>query len=294
MNWDFIYRGENKEIDEEARASTEGSFIRLSNGFTHYELGGSDSSKAVVLVHGFSVPYFIFDPTFDFLADSGFRVLRYDLFGRGFSDRPPAKYNMDLFVRQLKELLDALDLKQVNLIGLSMGGAIASVFTVNFPERVRRLALMDSVGTRPAPFSWIYKAAMLPGISELILGMVSADRMVQSMASGFFDPEHVKMFQDQCRVQIQYRGFKRALLSTLRNKTVDGIPEVYQSLGKLDVPVLLIWGRNDRTLPLEQSGDILSAVPRAEFHVIEDCGHIPQYEKPEEVNPILQQFLDLT
>ena len=294
MNWDFIYRGENKEIDEEARASTEGSFIRLSNGFTHYELGGSDSSKAVVLVHGFSVPYFIFDPTFDFLADSGFRVLRYDLFGRGFSDRPPAKYNMDLFVRQLKELLDALDLKQVNLIGLSMGGAIASVFTVNFPERVRRLALMDSVGTRPAPFSWIYKAAMLPGISELILGMVSADRMVQSMASGFFDPEHVKMFQDQCRVQIQYRGFKRALLSTLRNKTVDGIPEVYQSLGKLDVPVLLIWGRNDRTLPLEQSGDILSAVPRAEFHVIEDCSHIPQYEKPEEVNPILQQFLDST
>ena len=198
---------------------------------------------------------------------------------------------MDLFVSQLKELLDALDLKQVNLIGLSMGGAIASAFTVRFPKRVHRLVLMDSIGTRPAPFSWIYKAAMLPGISELILGMVNTDRMVQSMASGFFDPEHVKMFQDQCRVQIQYRGFKRALLSTLRNKTVDGIPEVYQRLGKLDVRVLLLWGRNDQTLPLEQSRDILSAVPRAEFHVIEDCGHIPQYEKPDEVNPIIQQFL---
>jgi len=151
--------------------------------------------------------------------------------------------------------------------------------------------MMDSIGTRPAPFSWIYKAAMLPGLSELILGMVSADRMVQSMASGFFNPKHDKMFQDQCRVQIQYRGFKRALLSTLRNKTVDGIPEVYQRLGKLDVRVLLLWGRNDQTLPLEQSRDILSAVPHAEFHVIEDCGHIPQYEKPDEVNPIIQQFL---
>ena len=75
---------------------------------------------------------------------------------------------------------------------------------------------------------------------------------------------------------------------------MDGIPEVYQRLGKLDVPVLLLWGRYDRTLPLEQSRDILSAVPRAEFHVIEDCGHIPQYEKPDEVNPIIQQFLTST
>jgi len=294
MNWDFIYRGEIKEIDDVARASISGSFIRLSNGCTHYELCGPASGEAVVLVHGFSVPYFIFDPTFSFLVDSGFRVLRYDLFGRGFSDRPRVKYNIGLFVNQLKELLDTLNIKQTNLIGLSMGGAIASAFTVNFPERVHRLALMDSVGTRPAPFSWIYKAAMLPGISELILGMVNTDRMVQSMASGFFDPEHVKMFQDQCRVQIQYRGFKRALLSTLRNKTVDGIPEVYQNLGKLDMPVLLIWGRNDQTLPLEQSRDILSAVPRAEFHVIENCGHIPHYEKPDEVNPIIQQFLAST
>ena len=292
MNWDFIYRGETKDIDDDIRASTSGSFIRLSNGFTHYELGGPDSGKAVVFVDGFSVPYFIFDPTFSFLVNSGFRVLRYDLFGRGFSDRPHVKYNMDLFVSQLKELLDALDLKQVNLIGLSMGGAIASVFTVNFPEHVRKLALVDSIGTRPAPFSWINKAAMLPGISELILGMISTDRMVQSMASDFINPERVKMFQDQCRVQIQYRGFKRALLSTLRNKTVDGIPEVFQRLGKLDMPVLLIWGRNDQTLPLEQSRDILSAVPRAEFHVIENCGHIPHYEKPDEVNPIIKQFLN--
>ncbi len=294
MNWDFVYRGETKEINDNVRASTSGSFVRLSNGFAHYELGGPDSGEAVALVHGFSVPYFIFDPTFSFLVSAGFRVLRYDLYGRGFSDRPSVKYNVDLFVSQLKELLDALDFKQVNLIGLSMGGAIVSAFTVRFPERVRRLALMDSIGTRPASFSWIYKAAMLPGISELILGMVSTDRMVQSITSCFFNPGHIEMFQDQCRVQMQYRGFKRGLLSTLRNKTVDGVPEVYRRLGKLDVPVLLIWGRHDRILPLEQSGDILAAVPCAEFHVIENCGHIPQYEKPDEVNPIIQKFLTST
>jgi pimeloyl-ACP methyl ester carboxylesterase len=292
MNWDFIYRGETKEIDDQVRASTGGSFIRLSDGFTHYESCGPDNGQAVVLVHGFSVPYFIFEPTFNFLIGAGFRVLRYDLFGRGFSDRPRVKYNIDLFVDQLKELLDILNIKQVNLIGLSMGGAIVSAFTVNFPQRVRRLILIDPIGTCSMPLAWFYKAAILPGVSELILGLAGAERMVQSIASDFFDPEHVKMFQDQYRVQLHFRGFKRAILSTLRNKTVDGFPEIYQRLGKLNIPVLLLWGRNDRTLPLEQSREILSAVPRAEFFIIEDCGHIPHYEKPEDVNPILQQFLN--
>jgi len=292
MNWDFIYRGETKDIDDDIRTSTSGSFIRLSNGFTHYELCGPDNAQFVALIHGFSVPYFVFDPTFNFLVSAGFRVLRYDLFGRGFSDRPHVKYDIDLFVNQLKELLDALNIKQVNLIGLSMGGAVASAFTVNFPEHVRRLILIDPVGIQSRPLSWVYKTATLPGVSELILSLISTERIIQRAAADFFDPEHAKLFQNQYRSQMQYRGFKRAILSTLRNKTVDGFPEVYQRLGKLGMPVLLIWGRNDRTLPLEQSCDILSAVPRAELHIIENCGHIPHYEKPEQVNSILVNFLN--
>jgi pimeloyl-ACP methyl ester carboxylesterase len=294
MNFDFIYRGETKNIDEEVRASAGGAFIRLSDGFTHYEISGDESNAdvPVVLIHGFSVPSFIFDPTFAFLSHAGFRVLRYDLFGRGFSDRPRTKYNLDLFVRQLKGLLDGLGFEQVNLIGLSMGGAIASAFTVNHPERIRKLVLIDPVGTCPMPLSWMYKAAILPGVSELILGLAGTERMIEGLASDFFDPKHVKRFQDQYRVQMQYRGFKRAILSTLRCKTVDGFPEVYQRLGKLEMPVLLFWGRDDQTLPLEQSRSILSAVPRAQFHILENCGHIPHYERPDELNPILEQFLN--
>ena len=271
--------------------STRDSYVRLSNGYTHYELCGPENGEPVVLVHGFSVPYFIFDPTFSFLVDSGFRVLRYDLFGRGFSDRPHVQYNIDLFVVQLRELLDTFNIKQVRLIGLSMGGAIASTFTVSFPERVYRLILIDTIGTHRVPVSWVYKVALLPGVSELILGLAGTERIVRRAASDFFTPDHVKMFENQYRVQMQYHGFKRALLSTLRNKTLDGIPEIYQHLGKLDMPVLLIWGEDDWTLPLEQSRGILSAVPRAEFRLIENCGHVPPYEKPKEVNPIIQQFL---
>ena len=147
------------------------------------------------------------------------------MIGCFFLDRPHVQYNIDLFVNQLTELLGALNIKQVNLIGLSMGGAIVSAFTVNFPERVGRLVLIDPVGIQSMPLSWMYKVAILPGVSELISGLVGTDRIVQRVACDFFNPKHIKIFENVYRVQMQYRGFKRAILSTLRNKTAAGFPE---------------------------------------------------------------------
>ena len=292
MNWDFIYRGETKYLDDITRRSTSsGSFIKLLDGYAHFELDGVVSGQPVVLIHGFSVPYFIWDPTFHALTSAGFHVLRYDLYGRGFSDRPNINYDIDLFVRQLYDLLDGLNLQHIDLIGLSMGGAIASSFTVHYQQRVNQLVLIDPVGVLPMPLKLSYKAALLPGISELILGLADTEIMISGLASDFYDPSHVKLFLAQCSEQMQIKGFKRAILSTLRNKTLDGFPKVYEQLGKLNIPILLLWGRHDPTLPLEQSDPLLMLISQAEFHIIENCGHIPHYERPEIVNPILIEFL---
>ncbi len=156
----FFDRDEIKELNEHTRQQAEGSFIQLTSGVTHYEAGGNPTGDVVVLVHGFSVPYFIYDPTFTFLIESGFRVLRYDLFGRGFSDRPQVPYNIELFVNQLTDLLDALRLTQpVNLIGLSLGGPITATFTVRHPGRVQKLVLIDPAGARPIQLSLMLQAA---------------------------------------------------------------------------------------------------------------------------------------
>ena len=292
MNWDFIYRGETVSLDDATRkTATSGSFIKLTDGVTHYELVGDPKGLPVLLIHGFSVPYFIWDPTFQGLASSDFRVLRYDLFGRGFSDRPHLRYDIDLFVRQVRDLLERLDLQKVDVIGLSMGGAIASAFTVHFPKMVHRLVLIDPVGVLPMPLNLLYKAAILPGISEIILGLFGTEKMVAGLASDFFDPAHVKIFQDQYRPQMQIKGFKRSILSTLRCKTVNGFPKIYEELGKLDTPIMLLWGRNDQTIPLNQSDAILKFISPVEFHIIENSGHIPHFERPDIVNPLLIDFL---
>ncbi|MEW6286533.1 MAG: alpha/beta hydrolase [Chloroflexota bacterium] len=283
---------ETKPLNDEARKFAGGSFVTLTDGITHYELSNPEGRQTVVLVHGFSVPYFIFDPTFDFLTQHGFCTLRYDLFGRGFSDRPRLRYNMDLFVRQLHDLLDALRFNRpVSLIGLSMGGPIAATFTARHPERVKSLTLIDPAGARAISLSPMLKAMKLPGLAEAVFGLVGSESLLKSAAKDFFDPELVGMFLDKYKVQMQYKGFKRAILSTIRNNMLGSFIESYKAVGNMDKPVLLVWGRNDTTVPFVHSNDLRAAMPQAEFHVIEDCGHIPHYEKPGEFNPILLEFL---
>src|SRR4249919_2422345 len=98
---------ETLTLDDAARRNApNGKFVQLSEGVTHYELGGPADGRTVLLINGFSTPYHIWDPTFVGLTKAGFRVVRYDLYGRGFSDRPVAEYDGNFFDRQALDLLD--------------------------------------------------------------------------------------------------------------------------------------------------------------------------------------------
>src|SRR5215207_2031735 len=146
----YLKDPERRRLDDRARAGVAGRFVRLTDGVTHYEIAGPDTGRAVVLAAGFSVPAYIWDSLFFRLADSGVRVVRYDYFGRGWSDRPEAMYDQEFFVRQLRELLDSLHLAQpIDLAGLSFGGAVVTSFAVAHPERVHSLMYFDpSINTR--------------------------------------------------------------------------------------------------------------------------------------------------
>lgn len=291
MTWDFIYRDEKRDLDDTTRLAVDGDFIRLSPGWTHYERAGAGTGHAVVLVHGFSVPYFIWDPTFRALSEAGLPVVRYDLYGRGYSDRPRVAYDLGLFVRQLLELIDALELPQVDLVGLSMGGPIVSAFKVAHATRVRRIVLIDPVGAQAMPLSFLYRLAALPGISEAALAIFGTRYMVRGVASDFFDKELVELFQERYKTQMEFKGFKRAIISSLRHHMLGSFREIYARLGNLPSQTLIIWGQNDRTVPFAQSAELVELLPGAVIYAVPDCGHVPHYEKPETVNPRLVDFL---
>ena len=293
MKIEFPMRGETKYLTPEIRASLPGDFIPLQDGIVHYELCGPEDAPLVVLVHGFSVPYFIWDPTFEALTRAGFRVLRYDLYGRGYSDRPHVRYDKTLFTRQLKELLDTLGCKTCRaVVGLSLGGVIAANFTVCYPGQVEKLMLVDPAGF-PVDIPPAFKLLLVPGLGEVLFGLMNGERLENSLAEDLYDPEHVKKFVNLYRPPMQYKGFRRSLISTFRSGLVENGLDIYRQLGKMEnPPVLLLWGEKDVTVPFKYSKNLISLVPRAQFHPIPDSGHIPHYEQASTVNPIILEFLN--
>ena len=156
---------ERLDITDAVRKDTPGQFVRLTDGYTHFELAGPPGGHVVVLAAGFSVPYYIWDPTFKALTDAGFRVLRYDYYGRGFSDRPDKPYNDDFYVRQLTDLLDSQGIvASIDLAGLSFGGTVMTNFADKYPARVRSLIYVDPSFRSPIsapsmadmPWAWNY------------------------------------------------------------------------------------------------------------------------------------------
>ncbi|MBZ5705944.1 MAG: alpha/beta hydrolase [Acidobacteriia bacterium] len=284
------YNPETSDLTDAVRHRAPGDFIRLTDGLTHYQLEGPENGRTVVLVHGFSVPYFLWDQTFDPLVQAGFRVLRYDLYGRGLSDRPDLRYDAGLFDRQLLDLLAALKISgPIDLVGASMGGAIVVTFAARYPEKVRTISLFDPAYLAGDPLPWQLRTPLL---GEYINRLQIAPTLVAVQQEDFLHPEHYPGYFIRYQQQMQYRGFLWALLSTARHYlTRDGRQE-FQSVGESHKPVLLVWGKADKDVPFEVSQAVLRAIPQAEFHPIGDAAHVPYYEHPEIVNPLLISFMN--
>ena len=285
------FRGETNQLNKATRSQAPGQFVSLVDGMVHYEMVGPADAQTVVLVHGFSVPYYIWDPTFAALTEAGFRVLRYDLYGRGYSDRPDVVYGQDLYDRQLVNLLQALHIeKPVDLVGLSMGGPIATTFTDRHPSQVRRLMLIDPAGFTSQK-AWSARLIQMPVLGEWLLNWFGDKILVSKLDQDFYQPAQLAQFTKKYRTQMQYKGFKRALLSTLRSGILGDLGQTFFRVGQQKRPVLLIWGEHDHTVPFALNEKVRAAIPHAEFHAIAQAAHIPHYERPEIVNPILLRFL---
>lgn len=287
----FCAVGRKDVLDDEARKAAPGSFVTLTHGIVHYELKGPASGETVVLVHGLTTPYFVWDRNSDVLVKAGFRVLRYDHYGRGFSDRPDVRYDRELYDGLLLELLRSLRIETpVHLVGLSMGGAIAVLFADRHPEMVSRVCLISPAGF-PTRIPLLIKVAIAPVIGDYLLAVLGDAVIFSGTKRGFVKPEALTGYQEKFRVQMRYRGYKRSVLSTLRYMQMDKLSESYEHVGKQGRPVLLIWGRRDRVLPFSHSERVKETIPHVQFHAIDDGGHQSNYENYEIVNPILIRFL---
>lgn len=287
----YLYQDrESFELNEQTRKQISGSFIETPHGVVHYELAGDKNADLVVLVHGFSVPGYLWEVTYQFLLQQGYQVLRFDLFGRGFSDRPDEKYDLDLYTDQINDLLTALNVKRpIQLLGLSMGGPIVTRFTHRYPEKVNSLILQDPMVNKLDPK--LISPLEIPLIGEYLFCVYVIPMYVDEHINEPSKGHHFAHWGDQYKRQLQYRGFRRAILGSLRYMTEHPFIQEYKALAEIKMPKLLIWGSNDQTIPISESDVLRELMPDMEFQIIQDGGHVPSMEKPEEFNAVLLKFL---
>ena len=287
----FPYRGEYKKLDDDARESASGTFIELSKGLTHYRLFGPQSGKTVVFIHGIAGPLGIWQHVTDPLRRQGFQILQYDLYGRGYSDRPDGPYDIDLYINQLHDLLSGLSIElPVTLVGWSLGGMISVVYAARHPKLINRLVLIAPAGIEVS-LPAISRVAIIPLLGEILMSLMGRPMLLRSLAKGL----HIKDLEGDYRSlvseQMQYRGYLRSFLSTLRHCAFKDASEDYRTVGNSRLPVLMISGSEDHSIPLSARKRIGELIPSLEYKVLPDTGHIPHFERPEEVCQLLLNFI---
>ncbi|MFM8912609.1 MAG: alpha/beta fold hydrolase, partial [Flammeovirgaceae bacterium] len=264
---------------------TTGSFKPLTKGYTYYEFSNPQADTTVVLVHGFSVPSFIWASTFRAATQRGYATLRYDNFGRGYSDNPDVVYDVALFSGQLKELMDSLHLtRPVTLVGLSDGGRTITHFAANFPARVQNLVYVDAVGFETMPDS--------PPVivtEKEIAEFKSSDNygnMAKGQLSDFYDSVPFKGWDKKYETLMQFRGFVRALISTRSNRS--NLAVQHQKITEAQLPVYAIWGEHDTVVVLNEIREsMLARLPNIQLSVIPKAGHLPHMEQTKQFNYLL-------
>lgn len=279
----YLYKKtENKVLTEHVRKQATGSFIRLDAGITHYELSGPDTGKVVVLLNDLGHPYYTWDSTFHYLVKQGYRVLRYDQYGCGYSDRPDYTYNKYLYINQLYELIKTLHLKpSFSLIGASFGGMIATDFSNAYPDKIDKLILIDPIYESQVP----NKPAYIVKYYELIHPYEHAERQL----SDFKYPENYHDWAKKYSIQMQYNGFVNAQVSTLYNYHYNALKS-NTLLNTKHKPILLIWGRDDEIEPFKYS-DSVRHLLKTTFFPVDDAGHLPHIEQAGLVNDRIAKFL---
>ena len=269
-----------------------------TGGFrTCYSRSGEGQFETILFLHGsgpgvtawsnwqLALPFF----------DDKFHCLALDLAGFGATEHPPdppssMRVWMRLWVDQCLAFMDALHVERAHLVGNSMGGAIALNLMMEASDRFDRAVLMGSIGTPHPPTPEIdrlwgfFEDPSERGLGNIFRWFVYDETFIADRLESIAKARYEAAMQDDVR-----RSFT-AMFPAPRQKAIDElvIPEL--ALRRINHPILLVHGRDDRIVPLDTSLHLLKHLPDVQLHVFGQCSHWSQIEKAKGFNQLLAQF----
>lgn len=261
----------------------------------------SERDDPVLMIHGLGGWAENWKLVMPAVAASGRRAIAVDLPGFGASERPRRSRYFDpddpFYPPFVFATLDALRIPRAHIAGHSFGGAVAFTAAVSCPERVRSLALVAPGGLGPT-IARELRLLTLPGMGLLARFRRSPALTRQVLYSCFHDPARCP--EDVVDEAIRYGGpsapeMVRALRSsvTFRHGVREGIRRAWvQRADRYAGPALLVWGQDDRVIPVAAAADARAISRRLEVRIVPSCGHLVMIERPVELLDALLPFLD--
>jgi pimeloyl-ACP methyl ester carboxylesterase len=281
-----------RAILEAKYAGPPSQFLTLREGTrAHVRDRGPRDALTLVLIHGSNASLYTWEPWAKRLSDR-FRVITLDLPGHGLTGAVPnGDYTQEGMVKFIDEVAAILGLQRFAIGGNSMGGRASVLFTIKHPERVTHLVLVDSGGlptkqVEPTPLA--YRLMGIPIANRLLLHITPRSLVVDGLNSAIvhkdiITDEMIDRYWDFIRMD----GTREATIirSRIRDKRIrDDIPNV-------KTPTLILWGEDDRTIPVEAAYAFHAAIAGSELIVYPKTGHIPQEELADESAADVRAFL---
>ncbi len=258
-----------------------------------WDLG--NSGPVVILLHGLGASAEVWMHNIDTLAKNH-RVLVPDLAGFGRSERPSPSFSPLDYIGFLNDFMAALDIERASLVGQSLGGAVALKYALQFPQKVEKLVLADCGGFGKEVI-WTLRLMSVPYLGEIVSYPTRAGVTLFFKLAVRNPAVITKDFIDLYYRFFTQPGFQAYLLKIVRmlvdfhGAKHDALAPVRENLHLIRQPTLIVWGENDRVFPLKHAHFGKERMPNARLHVMRECGHIPNLERPDEFNRVVSDFL---
>lgn len=259
--------------------------LALAGRSLYYDLVGPEDGPVVCLAHSLAADSGMWMEQVLPLLEAGFRVLRIDMRGHGGSAPVPGNYHMTQLYGDVLEVMNALEIGQMHLIGLSIGGMLAQGLALDHPARIRSLMLCDSQPASPADAATRWGGRILE-VQKAGSCVPLGDGTMQR----WFTPEFRQ------RKPVRWRQIRDTVIATSAQGYI-GCAAAIQNfdyrprLSGLHIPTLIVCGADDPGAPPGESKHIASLLPDGRYQEIANARHLPNVERPETFNPLMLGWL---
>jgi pimeloyl-ACP methyl ester carboxylesterase len=256
---------------------------------------------ALLLLHGLGCDHTTWTPVIDSLARR-YTVIAPDLLGHGRSDKPRADYSVGGYANGMRDLLTVLGIDKVTVVGHSFGGGIAMQFAYQFPERTERMLLVAPGGLGPE-VSPAIRAVSTPGFHQ-VMGALTLPgvRHVGKLGLHALSRTPLKHARDLDEVAEIYDSFKdpraRHAIRHVVKAVVDWRGQIICMADRAyltaAMPMCVVWGRDDKVIPVRHASNAAMLAPLAQVEVIPNAGHFPHKDHPQRFVKIVNDFVRTT